>query len=88
MQKAETCASIQGTCNAKTLSINGQFRSYTEGLPMREDATTRETIILDSSHTLDAVSLTGSQWVYLGLVPGLGIATRAKELTGILQGPC
>lgn len=55
---------------------------------MREDATTRETIILDSSHTLDAVSLTGSQWAYLGLVPGLGIATRAKELTGILQAPC
>lgn len=29
MQKAETCASIQGTCGAKTLSINGQFRFYT-----------------------------------------------------------
>ena len=51
---------------------------------MREDATTHETIILDSYHTLDPASLTGSQWVYLGLVPGLGIPTRAKELTGTL----
>lgn len=54
---------------------------------MWKDATTLETIILDSYHTLGAVSLAGSQWVYLGLVPGLGIATKAKELTGTLQAP-
>lgn len=29
MQKAEMCASIQGTYSAKTLNINGQFRSET-----------------------------------------------------------